>query len=37
MTIFPNLVTTENDPSKTMSLDYIGLIAPTIKAEQESK
>jgi hypothetical protein len=35
MTIFPNLVTTANDPSKTMSLNYIGLIAPTIRAVQE--
>jgi hypothetical protein len=35
LTIFPNLVTIGNDPSKTMSLNYIGLIAPAIRAVQE--
>ena len=35
LTTFPNLVTIANDPSKTMSLNYIGLIAPTIRAVQE--
>jgi hypothetical protein len=35
--ILPNLVTIGNDPSKTMSLNCIGLVAPTIRAVQEMK
>jgi trimeric autotransporter adhesin len=34
-TVFPALVSTASDPSGTKSLNYIGLIAPTIKALQE--
>ena len=33
--VFPALVYTAADPSATKSLNYIGLIAPTIKALQE--
>ena len=35
--VFPALVSTASDPSATKSLNYIGLIAPTIKALQELK
>jgi hypothetical protein len=35
--LFPELVATANDPSGTKSLNYVGLIAPTIKALQELK
>jgi hypothetical protein len=35
--VFPALVSTASDPSGTKSLNYIGLIAPTIKAVQELK
>jgi len=35
--VFPALVSTAADPSGTKSLNYIGLIAPTIKALQELK
>jgi hypothetical protein len=35
--VFPALVSTASDVSGTKSLNYIGLIAPTIKALQELK
>jgi hypothetical protein len=35
--ILPALVITGNDPSKTLSLNYPGLIAPMVKAMQEMK
>jgi hypothetical protein len=35
--LVPDLVVTGKDPSKTVSLNYIGLIAPTIKSVQELK
>jgi len=35
--LFPTLVVTGNDPSKTLSLNYPGFIAPMVKAMQELK
>lgn len=35
--LFPQLVITGNDPSNTMSLNYVGLIAPIVKAMQDMK
>jgi hypothetical protein len=35
--IFPDLVQTATDPNGTKRLNYLGLIAPTIKAVQELK
>jgi len=33
--LFPDLVVIENDPSRTMSLNYVGMIAPVVRAMQE--
>jgi endosialidase-like protein len=35
--LFPQLVITGNEPSNTMSLNYVGLIAPIVKAMQDMK
>jgi hypothetical protein len=33
--VFPNLVTINKDPSRTMSLNYVGMISPIVRALQE--
>ena len=35
--LFPDLVVTAKDPSKTLGLNYPGFIAPMVKAMQELK
>jgi Chaperone of endosialidase len=35
--VFPNLVSVGKDPSQTMSLNYVGMISPIVRAMQEMK